>query len=118
LALHIAQIAQALPKLSPKLLWIDIANDECADDRQPRRLLRARHKRPRDRPAEQGDEIASFQLIESHPMPISRGWQDIGVQGLSQRAWGASDQAPKLSRRPQLAQARSDMRRIPRAGQE
>src|SRR5262249_40442554 len=91
----IAQIAQALPKLPPKLLWIDIANDECADDRQPRRLLRARHKRPRDRPAEQGDEIASFQLIESHPMPISRGWQDIGVQGLSQRAWGASDQAPE-----------------------
>jgi hypothetical protein len=65
-----------------------------------------------------GDEIASFQLIESHPIPVSRGGQDIEVQGLSQRAWGASDQAPKPSRPLQLAQARSDMRRIPRAGQE
>jgi hypothetical protein len=32
----------------------------------------ARGERPRSRAAEQGDEIASFQLIESHPMPISR----------------------------------------------
>ena len=51
-------------------------------------------------------------------MPISLGGQDIEVQAPSQRAWGASDQAPELSRRLQLAQARSDMRRIPRAGQE
>jgi hypothetical protein len=40
LPLDIPQIAQRLPKLPPKLSWIGIANDECADDRQLRRLLR------------------------------------------------------------------------------
>jgi len=29
----------------------------------------ARGKRPSDRAAEKGDEVASFQLIELHPIP-------------------------------------------------
>jgi hypothetical protein len=33
LPLDIPPIAQRLPKLPPKLSWIGIANDECADDR-------------------------------------------------------------------------------------
>jgi hypothetical protein len=72
LPFDIAKVAQALPKFPPKLSRVRVADDQRADDRQPRRLLRARRERPRSRAAEQGDEIASFQLIESHPMPISR----------------------------------------------
>jgi hypothetical protein len=64
LPLDIPQIAQRLPKLPPKLSWIGIANDECADDRQLRRLLRACSKRQcyrRDcRAAEHSDELAPF----------------------------------------------------------
>jgi len=73
LPFDIAKIAQALSKFPPKLSRVGVTDDQCADDRQLRRLLRARRERPRSRASEQGDEIASFQLIESHPMPISRG---------------------------------------------
>jgi hypothetical protein len=42
-------------------------------DHRQRRLLRARHERPRCRTAEQRDEVASFQLIELHSIPASQG---------------------------------------------
>jgi hypothetical protein len=50
------------------------------------RLLRARRERPRGcRAAEQGDEIASLQLIELHSVPHSQGrLQDIELAGISQ----------------------------------
>ena len=42
-------------------------------DHRHRRLLRARRQRPRGRrAAEQRDELASFQLIELHPVPASQ----------------------------------------------
>src|SRR5215471_16598280 len=61
LPLDIPQIVQSLPKLPPKLLRIDIANDQCADGRHLR-LLCARRERPGCRTAEQGDERAPFHL--------------------------------------------------------
>jgi hypothetical protein len=36
------------------------------------RPLRARRERPRDRTAEHGDEIASFDLTGLHPLPLPR----------------------------------------------
>src|SRR5262249_29130417 len=64
---------------------------EVADDRH-RLLLRARRKRARHRrAAEQGDELASFQLIEEHPVPYQPGpdgrisnwpWSVSGYQGV------------------------------------
>src|SRR5215471_20832847 len=60
LPLDIPQIVQSLPKLPPKLLRIDIANDQCADGRHLR-LLCARRERPRGcRATEQrGQEFSS-----------------------------------------------------------
>jgi hypothetical protein len=46
LPLHIPQIVQPLPKHPPKLLRIDIANDQGGNGRHLR-LLRARRERPR-----------------------------------------------------------------------
>jgi hypothetical protein len=37
------------------------------------RLLRARSERPRRRAAEQREEVASFQVIELHPLPWPEG---------------------------------------------
>jgi hypothetical protein len=37
-----------------------------------RRLLCLRRERPRDRAAEQHDELTPFQLMELHPIPTSR----------------------------------------------
>src|SRR5262245_51171794 len=59
LPLNIPQIVQSLPKLPPKLLRIDIANDQCADGRHLR-LLCARRERPGCRTAEQRYELAPF----------------------------------------------------------
>ena len=56
LPLDIPQIAQPLPKLPPKLFWVDIANDQCADGRHLR-LLRVGRERPHSRAAEQPDEL-------------------------------------------------------------
>src|ERR1700730_10929961 len=57
LPLDIPQIAQPLPKLPPKLFWVDIANDQCADGRHLR-LLRVGRERPHGRRgAEQPDEL-------------------------------------------------------------
>src|ERR1700736_1823659 len=57
LPLDIPQIAQPLPKLPPKLFWVDIANDQCADGRHLR-LLRVGRERPHSRrTAEQPDEV-------------------------------------------------------------
>jgi len=50
LPLDIPQIAQPLPKLPPKLFWVDIANDQCADGRHLR-LLRVGRERPHSRRA-------------------------------------------------------------------
>src|SRR5262249_2035643 len=47
---------------------------EYADAACPIRLLRARHQWPRGRrAADERDEVASFQLIELHPVPASQG---------------------------------------------
>src|SRR5262249_20095591 len=51
------------------------------DDRR-RRLLRARRERPCDRrPAEQRDELATFQLTEPHSLPSSRNESIADWQG-------------------------------------
>jgi hypothetical protein len=61
-----------------------------ADARDVRRLLRARGNRPRDRDAEQRDELASFELIELHSvLPVRAASQDIELAGISQRSWRA-----------------------------
>src|SRR6266700_3434528 len=54
--LDIPQIAQPLPKLPPKLFWVDIAYDQCADGRH-RRLLRVGRERAHSRRTEQPDEL-------------------------------------------------------------
>src|SRR6516225_5106406 len=64
LPLNIPQVAQSLPKLPPKLLRIDIANDQCAD-RRHLRLLRPRRERPRRRAAKQRYELATLHSITS-----------------------------------------------------
>src|SRR5262249_47594967 len=77
LPLHIPQIVQPLPKHPPKLLRIDIANDECANGRHLR-LLRPHRERPRDRRAAE----CSQQFPPSHgdchtPLPCEvRKWND------------------------------------------
>jgi hypothetical protein len=58
LSLDIAEIAQSLTKLAPKLFRIDVADNECADGGHLR-PLRARRERPRCRAAEQRYERAS-----------------------------------------------------------
>jgi hypothetical protein len=53
------------------------------------RLLRARRERPRDRrAAQQRDEVATFQLIEWHsmPLPARAELQDTELAQISQRA--------------------------------
>jgi hypothetical protein len=48
-----------------------------------------RDKWPRDRAAEQSDELAPFQLTELHSLPASQArLQDIGLAGVSQEVFG------------------------------
>ena len=62
--------------------WIGVADDQYADHRQLGRLLRARQEGQHCRcSADESDEIAPFQLIESHPLSMSRqGTQDIELE--------------------------------------
>src|SRR5215467_8167990 len=69
LPFDVPEIAQPLPKYSPKLFRIGIANDQRAD-RRHLRMLRSRGKRACDRyTAKQRDDLASFPLMEMHPIP-------------------------------------------------
>src|SRR5262249_39269206 len=56
LSLNIAELAQSLTKLPPKLFRADIANNQCADGRHLR-LLRSRRERPRSRAAERDQQF-------------------------------------------------------------
>jgi hypothetical protein len=72
LPLDVPQIAQPLPKLPPKLFWIDIANDQCADGRGLR-LLRVGRERPHSRrAAEQRDELAPLDAEHGGSSPVTR----------------------------------------------
>src|SRR4051794_4220236 len=64
---------QPLPKFAPKLLRIDIANDQCANGRHLR-LLRTCRERPRSRrAAEQRDELAPPHSMTSSARASSEG---------------------------------------------
>src|SRR5262249_16006080 len=59
------------------------------DHGQLARLLRARRERPRGRcPAEQCDELASFQLMEMHPIPSRAGSTSQGYRMAEDQAAG------------------------------
>jgi hypothetical protein len=70
-----------------------------ADPERFRRLLRARHERPRSgRAAEKRNEIAPFYLIDLHSVPVSQGRmvgyrtgedQSAGIAGILQPVRGA-----------------------------
>jgi hypothetical protein len=64
------------------------SNHQYANPSYHIRLLRMRSERPRDRrAAEQRDELAPFQLIESHSVPHQPGQiEDIELAVVSQRA--------------------------------
>ena len=66
-------------KGSSGLTWLDASDDaeDCGTERgllsKSRRLLCTRRKRPPCRgAADEGDEIASLQPIEVHPLPLAR----------------------------------------------
>jgi hypothetical protein len=71
---------------------------EQADAPYPSGLLSARRERPRGRAAEQRNQLASFQLIELHSVPVSQGRiagyrigedESAGIAGILQPVSGA-----------------------------
>src|SRR6202048_2748211 len=76
LPFDVPQIAQPLPKHSPKLFRIGIANDQRAD-RRHLRLLRGARKRPEDRRAGKGQELPSSHSVTLPPWFQRTFWRTL-----------------------------------------
>src|SRR5262249_40089078 len=83
LPLDIPQIPQSLPKLTPKLFRIDIANDQCANGRHFR-LLRVRRERPHSRRATKRDNQFSPLDVDCH-VTLPRGVVPLQWTGMIPR---------------------------------
>jgi hypothetical protein len=73
LAVNEAQLPQSLTERFQTRRSRGRSAGQDADTRNTPGLLRARRERPRHRAAEKRDELASFQLIELHSVPVSQG---------------------------------------------
>src|SRR5262249_39831295 len=78
LSFDIAQLAQSLPELPPELCRIGIADDECANDRELRGLLRARGERPGDA-APPRREMSARRLTSNMRLPFQRSAGSVGA---------------------------------------